>query len=201
MEEPTQLQVSLPLSKHTADSLRNLIFAIYAKGELISKAVGGRFNVADGLADELQSGRINSVADVLKVITDAGPDALYGISFDEEKVTFDGFPETSDPKEIKAWTTLVAAINRAAIKQHRIRPVRTEEPNEKFAFRVWLTRLGLNGPDLKEERKVLYKNLSGHTAFRTEADADKWKTRQAEKKLQLKEQKRQAEAADAIQSL
>ena len=51
----------------------------------------------------------------------------------------------------------------------------------------------MNGPDLKEERSILYKNLSGHTAFHTEADAAKWKDRQEQKRQELKEQKKQDE--------
>ena len=94
--------------------------------------------------------------------------------------------------EVRAWTTLAASINKACIKQKHVRANRTDETNEKFAFRTWLTRLGMNGPDLKEERGILYRNLSGHTAFRTEADAQKWAARQQEKRDELRRQKEAA---------
>ena len=65
----------------------------------------------------------------------------------------------------------------------------------KFTFRTWPTRLGMNGSDLKAERILLYRNLSGHTAFRTIADEEKWKARQAKKRQELKENK-EASAED-----
>lgn len=38
--------------------------------------------------------------------------------------------------------------------------------NEKYAFRTWLLRLGLIGPEYKGARKVLLENLTGSSAFR-----------------------------------
>ena len=38
--------------------------------------------------------------------------------------------------------------------------------NEKFAFRVFLIRLGFVGDDYKAARKILLKNLPGNSAFR-----------------------------------
>jgi hypothetical protein len=46
--------------------------------------------------------------------------------------------------------------------------------NEKFAFRVFLIRLGFVGDDYKNARKILLRNLTGNSAFkngRPEKDA------------------------------
>ena len=56
------------------------------------------------------------------------------------------------------------------------------EQNEKYALRIWLTRLGMNGAEYKTTRKILMENLSGHSAFRTEAEKERWTQRQAERK-------------------
>ena len=50
----------------------------------------------------------------------------------------------------------------------------------------------IDGKEYKETRKVLLENLSGHTAFRTKADEEKWKARQAEKRQALRESKEMA---------
>ena len=73
-------------------------------------------------------------------------------------------------------------MNKMAKEQKRIVPKEITEPNEKYAFRIWLIRLGMNGEDCKVDRKILLQNLSGHTAFRTEADKEKWIARQNAKK-------------------
>ena len=73
-------------------------------------------------------------------------------------------------------------MNKMAKEQKRIVPKEIAEPNEKYAFRIWLIRLGMNGEGCKTDRKILLQNLSGHTAFRTEADKEKWIARQNAKK-------------------
>jgi hypothetical protein len=71
---------------------------------------------------------------------------------------------------------------RTAREQKRISSTETIEKNEKYYMRVWLVRLGLGGKECKETRKILLANLKGHTAFRTEADKQKWNERQKARK-------------------
>ena len=52
-EEPTEgidgLTISVPMTRHTAESLRRLINLIYSRGPLLSKATGGQFGVKKDL--------------------------------------------------------------------------------------------------------------------------------------------------------
>ena len=182
--------ISFPMDRHSPESIINLVNTIYTKGALISKSTGGSFSAAQELVEELKEAHYIRTEDVTGLINEEG--GLTGLSFKDGKVTFDGFPETADPETVRAWTALAASVNKACIKQKHVRANRTDETNEKFAFRTWITRLGMNGPDLKEERGILYRNLSGHTAFRTEADAQKWAARQQEKRDELRRQKEAA---------
>jgi CRISPR/Cas system-associated protein endoribonuclease Cas2 len=45
----------------------------------------------------------------------------------------------------------------------------TEKPtdNEKYAFRCFLLRLGFIGSEYKTYRKILLKNLTGNSAFKS----------------------------------
>ena len=183
--EAIKPSISFPLAAHRAESIVNLVCSIYSRGNLLSKATGGVFSASEELVDSLQmvSGRAGK-EEVLRIIRNEG--GINGVSFTEDKVVFDGFPETTDTDAIRAWTVLSGAINKNAIKQIHVRAKEVDETNEKFAFRTWLTRLGLNGKDLRAERNILYRNLSGHTAFRTNKDEEKWKKRQAEKRAELK---------------
>lgn len=194
-EEPDAVKpsISFPLAAHRAESIVNLVCSIYSRGNLLSKATGGVFSASEELVDSLQmvSGRVGK-EEVLRIIRDEG--GINGVSFTEDKVVFDGFPETTDTDAIRAWTVLSGAINKNAIKQIHVRAKEVDETNEKFAFRTWLTRLGMNGKDLRAERNILYRNLSGHTAFRTDKDEEKWKKRQAAKRAELKALKAAANA-------
>ena len=179
--------ISFPLEEHRAGSICNLVYTIYSRGKLLSKSTGGCFSASEGLVERLKAGSFITAEDAVKAIKDEG--GLQGISFGDGRVSFDGFPETESREDIQAWKKLCEAVNRAAIRQHNIHARQSDAPNEKYAFRTWLTRLGMNGPDLKEERLILYRNLSGHTAFRTQEDALKWKARQAVRRQELREAK------------
>ena len=188
--EDVKLEVSFPLDRHRRDSVINLVSAIYSKGSLISKSTGGTFAASKELVEKLQAAGAGSMEDAVRTIEESG--GLSGVSFSEGKVTFDGFIPTSDPEEARAWTALAAAVNRNAIGQKHIRARETDEANEKYAFRTWLTRIGLKGADTKTERRILYKNLSGHTAFRTEGDREKWNAM-----MKAKKEREKADAGDA----
>ena len=51
-------------------------------------------------------------------------------------------------------------------KQKRIASKVKEVPNEKYAFRCFLIRLGFVGNKYKDIRKILLKNLKGSSAFK-----------------------------------
>ena len=53
-------------------------------------------------------------------------------------------------------------------------------------MRIWLLRLGMNGPEYKEERRILMERLSGYAAFRTEDDRLRWQEKQNGKRDALK---------------
>ena len=179
--EAEHITFSFPLADHRPESIINLVSTIYTRGKLISKATGGTFFAKEELVDILQvSGWHTTLESVLSIIMGEG--GLGGLSFTEDNAIFDGFPATTDTDTVHAWQALCEAINRNAIKQAHVRAKEIDDTNERFAFRTWLTRLGMNGPELKKERLLLYRNLSGNTAFRTDKDLGKWKARKAAKR-------------------
>ena len=104
-----------------------------------------------------------------------GIDALP-IEISEDKVSFPWFSEMPDADETKAYTHLIGALCEMAKNAKRVTATKKEIDNEKYAFRCFLLRLGFIGADYKAERKILLKNLSGSSAFksgsRREADGN-----------------------------
>ena len=184
--EPVELTVSLPTRDHNANSLRNLVNLIFTRAGLINKALGSGFAAEQGLVDAL-SGReeLRTAADFCKALAayedEHGP-ALTGITITPEVISFSSLPENADPEHMKAFTELVAMMNQQALTQKRIQAKAVNWENEKYALRIWLTRLGMNGAAYKTTRKILMENLFGHSAFRTEAEKQRWIARQAERK-------------------
>ena len=135
---------------------------------------------------------------LIKAIGDfeaANGKAIDGLTFTPEEITFGSLPETDDADRLQTFTILCGMMSKQAIDQKRIQAKAVNEDNEKYALRIWLTRLGMNGAEFKTARKVLMENLTGHSAFRTDAEKQRWMQRQAEKREALKAAKA-AEAAE-----
>ena len=86
-------------------------------------------------------------------------------------VEFRCFNSTLDPRLAAAYVNLCLAMSAQAIAQRSTVMRKTHSDNELFTFRVWLVRLGLNGPEFKETRDQLLKNLSGDRAWRHDKDS------------------------------
>ena len=63
------LTISLPLDRHTPDSLRRLLNLLFSRGKLLSKATGGNFSVEKELLDALDdAGTITSLEDFISMV-------------------------------------------------------------------------------------------------------------------------------------
>lgn len=72
-----------------------------------------------------------------------------------------------DADEVKAYTHLIAALCDMARNQKRITAKEKATDNDKYAFRCFLLRLGFIGAEFKDERKILLRDLSGNSAFKS----------------------------------
>lgn len=91
------------------------------------------------------------------------------IIIDEEKISFPWFTEGLDVDTAKAYTDFIAALCKMSREQKRISNTEKTVENEKYAFRCFLLRLGFIGDEYKTDRKILLKNLTGSSAFKSGA--------------------------------
>lgn len=200
-EVPLDLELSFPVSQHNGVGLRNLVNLLYSRGKLIGKATGGHFHVEEGLVEKLKDDSctfaiMNFINAVSNYEAEHGA-ALEGLKITTEKVTFTGFPTAPDHEHLTAFAQLAVLMNQQAISQKRIQAKDVNDENEKYALRTWLLRLGMNGPDFKETRKILMERLSGHAAFRTDEEAQKFLAREKAKRDLLKAAKQAAQEGNA----
>ncbi len=196
-EEPLDMAISLPMGAHTGVSLRNLVNMVYTRGPLLSRATGGNFHVAKELAEALQDDSCTAaVQSFLKTLTDymEAHGGMEGLKITEEQISFTGFPAPADKAHADAFCQLAAMMNGMALSQKRIQAKEVSTDNEKYAFRIWLLRLGMNGDDYKSTRKVLMENLGGHAAFRTPEEAEKAKAKNKAKREAQKTELAELEA-------
>ena len=89
------------------------------------------------------------------------------IEVTDTKVSFPWFEGTPTPEELKAYDTFICKLCEMAQNQKRINAKEKDVDNEKYAFRCFLLRLGFIGAEFKIERKILLRNLTGSSAFRS----------------------------------
>ena len=171
--EVDETTVSLPVEGMTAEGLKNLIYLIHSKQYLINRSFAEEvFRIPAELVEALGSAEVPDAETFLQTFQNhAG--GCKGIGFFDGKMAFT-LPAINDPDMILAFTHLAAAMAQQAREQKRIKPDETIEENEKYYMRIWLLRLGFGGKEGKEVRNLLLKNLKGHSAFRTEANKQRW---------------------------
>ena len=85
----------------------------------------------------------------------------------DELVSFPWFTDDIDAESCAAYTCLITAICKMAKEAKRVTAKEKEVENAKYAFRCFLLRLGFIGDEYKQNRKILMKNLSGSSAFKS----------------------------------
>ena len=142
------LTIEIPLTGFTPGKLDNLTRLVNAKAPLIHMALG---------VDDLP------------------------IQIHDDRIAFPWFlavdPKASDYSDrMTAYRVFITLLCQTALSKVRVNAKERETDNPKFAMRVWLISLGMVGAEYKTARKVLLRNLSGNSAFRSGAvkkeDAD-----------------------------
>lgn len=87
----------------------------------------------------------------------------------DTKVSFPWFPGQPDPDSVKAYDTFICKLCEMARNMKRSSATEKPVDNDKYAFRCFLLRLGFIGAEYKTERKILLKNLTGSSAFKSGA--------------------------------
>lgn len=128
---------------------------------------------ATGFTVTLPLGEVNAInlADLLEAKSTLIKKALgieeTPVIIDADRISFPWFSDLPTPDEIKAYTHFISAICKMSKEQKRISAIEKEVDNEKYAFRCFLLRLGFIGSEYKDERKILLRNLTGSSAFKS----------------------------------
>lgn len=89
------------------------------------------------------------------------------IEVNDFKVSFPWFPAVYTANELNTYGEFVGKLCDMARYQKRINAKEKEVDNEKYAFRCFLLRLGFIGDEYKTARKILLRNFTGSSAFKS----------------------------------
>ena len=150
--------------------LRNFLNMLSSKEKLITAALAlEQPMIGAQLAEEIEAREIGDVDEFISVWHELEQGRAPGVKLNAATRTLrlEMPKQTPTEKEMEAFSVLmVFMVNFAkSIKSASRKPAQHENP--KFAFRTWLTRLGMNGDEYKAVRKVLLAKLAGNSAFRS----------------------------------
>ena len=182
-KEHIAYEVAVLMEGHTGRTLRNLVNMIYSKQHLIKKSLGTTVDIVGAdFSIGINEVPIETLEDFKTTLEDIGEKSCEGIEFDFYKntLTFSFLEEEVAPEKLEAYTQFVALLNQQAKELKRASAKVKPTDNEKYAFRVWLLRLGMIGDEYKMARKILLENLDGNSAFRSGSKPEKVKDGEAE---------------------
>lgn len=180
------IHIHVDASGYTPQTLRNLVNIVASKEDILYKALQidpSRLRWCQKTNEDLIetiNRRKPKTMEALKDIWYAGSyrsrtehynDTRYhGLNlhatFTKGTVEFRLFNSTTHAGEIKAYIQFCLAVSHQALMQKKASARRTVTDNEKYAFRCWMLRLGLNGDEFKTCRLHFLKNLEGNSAWR-----------------------------------
>lgn len=161
--------LEIPFGEHTGKTIMNILNMLYSKQQLIIKSFELKEPfIEESFIESLNLKKIETLEEFKEAITEVGVEGCKGITFDFQKgtFTFKLLGENLSNEKMSAFIELASLINENAKKLNHTSFKQAQEDNPKYAFRTWLTRLGMNGSRYKEIRKTLLSNLEGSGAFR-----------------------------------
>jgi len=183
------LHVHVDAANHNRQSLKNLIGIMYSKEDILFKALQVDESRARQWCQKVREPMLQQIRQLSSAETHdltqleniwyegrSGkyehyhPSRYHALNlhsvFYRGTVEWRCFNSTLHAGKAAAYVNLCLAMSAKAIAQRSTVMKKTQSDNELFTFRVWLVRLGLNGPEFKNTRNHLLENLSGDRAWR-----------------------------------
>ena len=184
------IHIHIDATKHTPNSLKNLVNLMASKEDLLYKSLDidqARFKYCKKVNEELIKTINKKKPKTIEALADIwyqsyGSEArsrhyhqsrYHGLNlhstFTKGTVEFRLFNSTTHAGKIKAYIQFCLALSQQALSQKTASAKRTYTNNEKYTFRCWMLRLGLNGDEFKTCRLHFLANLTGNSAWRNAA--------------------------------
>ena len=211
------IHVHINASPHTPKTLRNIVNIMASKEDLLYKSLKVSVSrehycqkMDTRFLDEINNRPPMSMEQLKSMWYDGGDysfrhydDTRYHALnlhsvFNKGTIEFRLFNSSLHAGVVKSYLQLCLAISHQALIQKSARRTKTQSDNEKFTFRTWLIRLGLNGDEFKTARHHLLKNLEGNIAWKDPMQAERQKERLALRQLQEQTQNTEEPEVESV---
>lgn len=189
------IHVHVDASNHNRQSLKNLLSIMFSKEDILFKALKVNSSRVANYCQKVREPMLQKARQQLSAEETTDLTQLERIWYEGNvksnehynwtryyalnlhsvfyrgTVEFRCFNSTLHAGRAAAYVNLCLAMSAQAIAQRSTVMRKTQSDNELFTFRVWLVRLGLNGPEFKHTRDHLLANLDGDRAWRYDKDS------------------------------
>ena len=121
----------------------------------------------DGFTPETEENLRRIIASKAPLLKKALETDSLEIVFTDNAIRFQWFTLHGIDGEADAYNRLVTAMCKMAKEQKRVIAKECATDNEKFAMRLFLIRLGFIGDEYKTARRILLRNLTGNSSWRS----------------------------------
>lgn len=121
----------------------------------------------DGFTPEAEENLRRIIASKAPLLKKALETDSLDLVFTDNAIRFQWFTLHGIDGEAGAYNRLVTAMCKMAKEQKRVVAKECVADNEKFAMRLFLIRLGFIGDEYKTARRILLRNLTGNSSWRS----------------------------------
>lgn len=186
-----QMDLTIPIENWTVAQMTNLVRMLYSKQYLINRMLDyGMLSIEESFITAISENPPETAADfeerILKAIEG---DCICGFRIADGKAALSVPFAEDEPTRWTAYADLLKGILKTAETASRISIKRLDDSeNEKYHANSWLMRMGFGGADYKETRRILMGHLTGFAAFKSAADMEAHKKRQAQRRRERREE-------------
>ena len=186
-----QMDITMPVENWTVAQLTNLLRMLYSKQYLINRMLNfSMLYVEESFITAISEDPPKTAADFEERVQEAiEVDCIRGFRIADGKATLSTPFVQDEPTRWTAYADLFKGILKTAETATRISIKRLDDSeNEKYHANSWLMRMGFGGADYKETRRILMGHLTGFAAFKSAADMEAHKERQAQRRRERREE-------------
>ena len=187
----SQMDITMPIENWTVGQLTNLLRMIYSKQYLINRMLDyDMLYIEESFVTAISENLPETAADFEeRMLRAIEADCVRGFRIADGKATLSAPFIEDEPTRWTAYADLLKGILKTAETASRISIKRLDDSeNEKYHANSWLMRMGFGGADYKEARRILMGHLTGFAAFKSAADMEAHKERQAQRRRERREE-------------
>ena len=186
-----QMDITMPVENWTVAQLTNLLRMLYSKQYLINRMLNfSMLYIEESFITAISENPPETAADFEARVQEAiEADCIRGFRIADGKATLSTPFVQDEPTRWTAYADLFKGILKTAETATRISIKRLDDSeNEKYHANSWLMRMGFGGADYKETRRILMGHLTGFAAFKSPADMQAHRERQAQRLREKREE-------------